>query len=439
MRRCIFVVMMLATAARAEPEPVRRVQPPPETLDHMLARTNEIAHQVARVRGLKLEHTVPYEVVDRAELRRRLIAEAADDKTTAETAAEGLALQRWGFVPLDYDFGTRLLDLLSDQIAGYYDPKTKKLTVLDSAADDPDWAAMVLTHELDHGLQDQAFDLEKFEKLPDDESDAALARHALVEGDGVTLMLEMSLAREGATHPWQEPAVAAAVISSMNAPPADATKDLLSQAPLALREAMLFPYRDGFAFVAALRRTKPWSAIDAAFKRPPRSTEQILHVDKYLSDDKPVPVVAGSSPLADFTVFDTEIWGELGMRSFLRTYGVSDEVSSRAAAGWGGDRAVVLAHTGETNPRKMIAVARFEWDTEVDAREAQAALEHAVDAMTVGAAMGQTTERTRWLALDGTVSWIERKGSAVVMVIGAPLARAAQLDPWRFLSVKKTN
>jgi len=355
MRRCIFVVMMLATTARAEPEAAK---PPPETLDHLLARTDAIAHDVAHVRGLKLKHTVPYEVVDRAELRKRLIAEAAEDKTTTETAAEGLALQRWGFVPLDYDYAARLLDLLSDQIAGYYDAKTKKLTVLDSAGDDPDWASMVLTHELDHGLQDQAFDLEKFEKLPDDESDAALARHALVEGDGVTLMLEMSLAREGATHPWQEPAVAAAVIASMNAPPVDEAKDLMSQAPLALREAMLFPYRDGFAFVAALRRTKPWSAVDAAFKRPPRSTEQILHVDKYLSDDKPIPVIAGTSPLAGFTVFDTEVWGELGMRSFLRTYGVSDEVSSRAAAGWGGDRAVVLAHEGETNPRKMIGVAR---------------------------------------------------------------------------------
>ena len=158
----------------------------------------------------------------------------------------------------------------------------------------------------------------------------------------------------------------------MNAPPLDVAKDLMAQAPLALREAMLFPYRDGFAFVAALRRTKPWSAVDAAFKRPPRSTEQILHVDKYLSDDKPVPVTAGASPLTGYTVFDTEVWGELGMRSFLRTYGVSDDISSRAAAGWGGDRAVVLAHEGETNPRKMIGVARFEWDTEIDAREAQA-------------------------------------------------------------------
>ena len=264
MRRCIFVVMMIATTARAEPEAAKPDQPP-ETLDHLLARTNEIAHDVARVRGLKLKHAMPNEVVDRAELRKRLIAEAAEDKTATETAAEGLALQRWGFVPLDYDYGARVLDLLSDQIAGYYDPKTKKLTILDSAADDPDWASMVLTHELDHGLQDQAFDLEKFEKLPDDESDAALARHALVEGDGVTLMLEMSLAREGCDHP-----VAGAggrrrgdrVDESRRR--STSPKISMSQAPLALREAMLFPVS---RWLRVCRRASPHQAMERGRRR----------------------------------------------------------------------------------------------------------------------------------------------------------------------------
>ena len=430
MWRCpivMLVVMALSASAHAD------------ALSDLLAHTDEVAQNVAHVRGLKLKHKIPNEVVDRAELRKRLIDEAAEDKTAAETIAEGLALQRWGFIPLDYDYPARLLDLLSDQIAGYYDPKTKKLTILDSAANDPEWAAMVLSHELDHGLQDQAFDLEKFEKLPDDESDASLARHALVEGDGVALMLEIAFAQNGIVNPWSHPEVAVAVVSSMNQPdPAakDGKADLLAEAPLALREAMLFPYRDGFAFVAALRRTKPWSVIDGAFKRAPRSTEQILHVDKYLADDKPIPVSVGA-PIAGYTLQDSAVWGELGMRSFLRTHGVSDEVSRRAAEGWGGDRAIVLARENETNPRKMIAVGRFEWDTEIDAREAQAALEHALDEMTVGATMDQTMERTRWLALDGTVSWIERKGAGLVVVIGAPVAMAETIDPWTMLTAKR--
>jgi hypothetical protein len=423
MWRPVVALVLLAGIARAEPDP----------LAALLARTDAVAKEVARVRGLRLKKPIPNEVVDRAELRKRLLAEASEDKNAAETAAQGLALQRWGLVPLDYDYGAHLLDLLADQIAGYYDSKTKKLTILDTAGKDPAWAEMVLAHELDHGLQDQAFDLDLFEKLPDDDTDASLARHALVEGDGVALMIEVMLAREGITLPWAVPEAADAVVQAMGTP--EGGKDSLDAAPLAIREDMLFPYRDGFAFVAALRRTQPWSAIDRAFKRPPRSTEQILHVEKYLADDKPIAVSVGASPLADYPVLTSEVWGELGMRSFLASHGVSAEVAGRAAAGWGGDRVVVLAKSNERSARRTIGVARFEWDSEIDAREAQAALEHALDDQLVGS-YAQTMERTRWFALDGTVSWVERKDAAVVVVIGAPMQLAESIDPWTFLGAK---
>jgi hypothetical protein len=427
-----------ATGARADA--------PPDPLAALLARTDAVAKEVAKVRGLRLKKKIPNEVVDRAELRKRLLEEASEDKTATDTAARGIELQRWGLVPLGYDYTARLVDLLADQIAGYYDSKTKKLTILDSAGSDPAWAEMVLAHELDHGLQDQAFDLDKFEKLPDDDTDALTARHALVEGDGVALMIEVMLAREGISSPWTVPEAADQVIQAMSAPDA-ATKDSLDTSPLAIREEMLFPYRDGFAFVTALRRTKPWSAIDAAFRRPPRSTEQIMHVDKYLADDKPIAVKVEGSPLADYTVLTSDIWGELGMRSFLLTHGVSPIVAANGAAGWGGDRVITLAHKGETNARRTIGIARFEWDTEVDAREAQAALEHAVDDMMIGSfeqtrwapadQSGKMIDRTRWWNIDGTVSWVERRDKAVVIVIGAPMQFAEKLDPWSTLSAKR--
>ena len=422
----LVCVLALASAAYADDDP----------LAALLARTDAVAKEVAKVRGLRLKKKIPNEVVDRAELRKRLLEEASEDKTAADTAARGIELQRWGLVPLGYDYTARLVDLLADQIAGYYDSKTKKLTILDTAGSDPAWAEMVLAHELDHGLQDQAFDLDKFEKLPDDDTDALTARHALVEGDGVALMIEVMLAREGISSPWSVPEAADQVIQAMSAPNGQiggAPKDSLDESPLAIREEMLFPYRDGFAFVTALRRTKPWSAIDAAFRRPPRSTEQIMHVDKYLADDKPIAVKVEGSPLADYAVLTSDVWGELGMRSFLLTHGVSPIVATNGAAGWGGDRVITLAHKGETNARRTIGIARFEWDTEVDAREAQAALEHAVDDMMIGS-FEQTMERTRWWNIDGTVSWVERRDKAVVIVIGAPMQLAEKLDPWTTLT-----
>ncbi|HEY0253764.1 MAG TPA: hypothetical protein VGC41_19675 [Kofleriaceae bacterium] len=413
MSRALLVVMALASVANAD-----ELDP----LHQLLAHTDEIAKQVARTRGLRFKKKVPNEVVDRAELRKRLAAEAHDDKTIAETAAEGIALKRWDLIPIYTDYEAMLLDVLSDQIAGYYDPKTKKLTILDSAANDEGWALMVLAHELDHGLQDQAFDLEKFEKVPDDDDDALAARHALVEGDGVALMLEVAMPEKKDL--WADPAVAELVVASMNNPD---QPDSMANVPLAISESMLFPYRDGFKFVADLRRTKPWSAIDAAFKRPPRSTEQILHVEKYLADEKPI-AVAATEPLAGYELVESTVWGELGTRSFLRAHGVDAYISSRAAAGWGGDRVLAFAKAGETNARRAIGVARFEWDTENDAREAQAAFEHALEAINVGGTIDQTMERTRWQNLDGTRSWIERKGKSLVIVIGAPLA--TDVDGW---------
>ena len=202
---------------------------------------------------------------------------------------------------------------------------------------------------------------------------------------------------------------------------------------------MLFPYRDGFSFVAALRRNQPWSAVDGAFKRPPRSTEQILHPDKYATDEVPV-VVKVDATVGGFAKLHESVWGEFGFSTFLQSHGVSKDVASVAAAGWGGDRVVLLARPGATSPQKMIGVARSEWDSEVDAVEAAEALTRALDDAVVGATIAhdEHDEKTTWMALDGTVAWIERRGTAVVFAIGAPAWAAAQLQAqaWTASSAK---
>src|SRR3954468_10227079 len=136
MSRSLLVVAVLVGTSHADSrpaEPIARpdapLATPPDALAKLLARTDAVAREVARVRGLPLRKAIPNEVVDRDELRRRLVAMAAEDKTRAETAGEGLALARWGMIPLATDYETLLVDLLTEQIAGYYDPDTKKLTI----------------------------------------------------------------------------------------------------------------------------------------------------------------------------------------------------------------------------------------------------------------------------------------------------------------------
>lgn len=405
-----------------------------DPLAALLARTDSIAKQVAKQRGLPLKKKIEQEVVDRDELRARLMKLAAEQKTQTETRAEGLALARWGMIPLDTDYLQLMVDLLTDQIAGYYDPDTKKLTISKSAGDDPDWAEMVLAHELDHALQDQTYDLDKFEDLPDIEGDAALARQALVEGDGVVLMIELMLARKQVPPPWGDPSIARELELAMALPSGDS----LDHAPLAVREALLFPYRAGFTFVAALRRKQPWSAVDAAFKRPPRSTEQILHPDKYKADERPIVVdIKVPAALADYQIAHSTVWGELGFSLFVRSHGLDERAGMLAGDGWGGDRVVTLARPDDPKPEHAIGIARFEWDEEADAIEAHEAAVRALDVAIVGATAEHGDTRTRWLALDGTASVAERRGTSLVIAHGVPvrLLDAVQAELWTATSI----
>jgi hypothetical protein len=383
---------------------------------------------------LPLKKKVEQEVVDRDELRARLMKLAAEQKTQTETRAEGLALARWGMIPLDTDYLQLMVDLLTDQIAGYYDPETNKLTISKSAGDDPEWAEMVLAHELDHALQDQTYDLDKFEDVPDTEGDAALARRALVEGDGVVLMIELMLSRKQVAPPWRDPTIARELELAMAVP----NGDLLDKAPLAVREALLFPYRAGFTFVAALRRRQPWSAVDAAYKRPPRSSEQILHPEKYKDDDKPIAVdIKIPASLADYQITHSTVWGELGFSLFVRSHGVSDHMGALAAHGWGGDRVITLTRFGDPKPEHAIGIARLEWDEEADAIEAHQAAVRALDSAIFGATAEHGEARTRWLAVDGTASIAERRGTSIVIAHGVPvrLLDAVQGELWTATSI----
>jgi hypothetical protein len=405
-----------------------------DPLAALLARTDTIAKQVAKLRGLPLKKKIEQEVVDREELRARLMKLAAEQKTQTETRLEGLALARWGMIPLDTDYLQLMIDLLTDQIAGYYDPETKKLTISKSAGADLDWAEMVLAHELDHALQDQTYDLDKFEDVPDTEGDAALARKALVEGDGVVLMIELMLSRKHVPPPWRDPSIARELELAMALP----SGDLLDKAPLAVREALLFPYRAGFTFVAALRRKQPWSAVDAAYKRPPRSSEQILHPEKYKDDEKPIAVeIKVPAALADYQIAHSTVWGEVGFSVFARSHGLDDHAGTLAADGWGGDRVLTLTKQGDLKPEHAIGIARFEWDEEADAIEAHQAAVRALDAAIVGATAEHGENRTRWLAVDGTASVVERRGTSIVIAHGVPvrLLDAVQAELWTATSI----
>jgi hypothetical protein len=410
----VIVVGGLAAAAIAGPER--------DWSATLLDRADDVAKEVSKLRGLKQKKPIKRDVVDEAELRKRLVERATREKNAAELAAEARALRRWGLIPDDADYSALIVDVLTEQIAGFYDPEDETLYIAKGKSGEaaPADADLLLAHEIDHALQDQHFDLEKFTDISATEGDALLARRALVEGDGVVVMLEVVLARDGTPAPWSDPEIADTLERSFSATSGmRASADRLAKAPLVLREQLLFPYRAGLRFVAELRRRQPWSKVNAAFAKPPRSTEQILHPDAYVAGDDPVPVGVGvPRGLDGWDLGHHTVWGEAGVTIFFAQHGVDAETAAMAAAGWGGDR--VALFVPEAGTAAAIGVLRSVWDSEADAIEAEEAFALAVDRLVDGT----TLARGRWLGLDGRLAWVERAGTEVTVVVGAPLARA---------------
>jgi hypothetical protein len=410
----------------------------------LIARTDDIAKEVSKLRGLKIKKPIRRDVMDVDHLRERLLTRFGEEYTDAEMAAEQLALERWGLVPHGLDVHDVLLDVLTEQIAGFYDPADGTLYIAarpaGSTEADLAWADMLMAHEIVHALQDQHFDLEKLTDLPRTEADAQLARQALVEGDGVVAMVELVLARQGIAPPWGMEDAVAMMTGTMQAAGNEPGEDQLSRAPLVVRDLLMFPYAAGMKFVATIRARHPWKRVDQVFKDPPQSTEQILHPELYLAKEAPHRVTARTpNSLKDWRVVDETVWGEAGWSVLLRQHGVENARATAAAAGWGGDRVLVYAAADRKAPRDAVGVGLTSWDADIDAMEFEEAAIDAIDRMVTGTVIEHGKTRTVWLGVDARVSIVERREDEVLVVVGAPLAAEPAIadEVWKTWKVKR--
>jgi hypothetical protein len=243
-----------------------------------------------------------------------------------------------------------------DQVGGYYDPRTKGLAVVDGPAGGGALREVVLAHELNHALEDQRFGLGEGGAQPAID-DCGLANTALVEGTATSVMY----------------AYAQRFLDS-----ADALGDLLSaalqtgtgaQLPRYLEDSLTWPYEGGLAFVNRLyARLHGWALVNYVLRRRrPATTEQVLHPDKYLTDERPLPVPAPAGPGAGWKAVDGGTLGEFDTRELLRIANAPG--ADEAAAGWGGGRYALWQHGGS-----HALVLSWRWDTPGDARQAATAL-----------------------------------------------------------------
>jgi hypothetical protein len=321
----------------------------------LVAATNEVLQETSQLRELAVLRPVQSSAQSRAEIEHMIIANLDRDTTAADMHASEVTLKRLGLVPANFELRPLIVRLLTEQVAGYYDPREQQFHLADWI--DVDGQKPIMAHELTHALQDQHFNLRRFEKWPKGDSDAELATHALIEGDA-TLAMTLYVSND--------PARALVFLKSFMA--AETSSQELEKAPRALRETLLFPYQEGLTWTRAIYQNGGWSAVSRAFKTLPQSSEQILHPPKYFIHEAPVKVSLPDVHLSlgrGWRQIDADVNGEWSFYLILDEFLKYASTSRQAAAGWAGDRYA----TYENADGQSAYVSLSAWDTEKDARE----------------------------------------------------------------------
>ena len=392
-----------ASAQRARPAAVN-----PKTAAVREA-TSEVLRETSQLRKLPVLRQVRSGAQSRSEIEQMLIRNLNESATPEEMAASEATLKKLGLVPADFQLRPFIIKLLTEQVAGYYDPKTQEFYLADWI--DLDGQKPVIAHELTHALQDQHFNLRRFEDWPKHDSDAELAAHSLVEGDASFLMMQ---------YVTQSPMRQLAFLKAMVTGGAGSSEQI-DKAPRVLRETMLFPYLQGTSFVTQVYKSGGWEAVTAAYKTLPQSTEQVLHAEKYQAGEAPKKVAlrdVSASLGKGWRMADHDVEGEWGFYLLLDEFLQSSDASKRAAEGWGGDRYALFL--GPNRASDVVVAHKTVWDTEPDALEFfDAYVKRTTKRYGVEPSEVAESGRQLWKTKEGGVI-IERTGSSVVILEGVP-------------------
>jgi hypothetical protein len=367
--------------------------------------TREMIPRVEEAVGLRFRHPPVVAARSREQVRRYIDRKIEVEVPPAELRAIERAYRAFGLVPDTADLRRLMLELYTEQVAGFYDPDSSMLFVLRGA--DPVQLRLVLAHELVHALQDQYMSLNQILKLRR-QNDRQMAGQAVAEGQATLASLEalqpgMQLLGEQIGGMWDT--VREAIRTQQSAMP------VFASAPRIVQEGLLFPYVAGaeFMFNFARRRSRPdeqpWG------ERLPVSTEQVLHPSRYLARESPRRVSFARAG-ADTVVYHDD-FGEFETRVVLETWGIGDSDAIAAAGGWNGDRYEVRGSAAGT-----VVLWATAWDTPQDADEFARTLERGWARRTSGRAgvpYGPPTAQRRWLVERLTIRSI-----AVVRLVDAP-------------------
>jgi hypothetical protein len=326
----------------------------------------EIEAQVTELRGLALKRPVEPRIVSPDEIAQILRQSVEEDTPADLLAAYERLYQGLGLMDPDQRLADVYVDLLESQVGGLYVPSDERLYVVSRDGTVDAVERVLFAHEFTHALQDQHFDLEAIQDGLVDQTDRQLARLALVEGDAYV-----------ANTRWMLQHLSAAELRELIELSSDPeTLAALERIPPIVQSSILFAATQGTQWVLQIQSRGGWEAVDAVWARPPESTEQILHPEKYDANEPPIEVElpddlarrlgSGWSVLLEDTIGEHQlgIWLS-GVDAPSGIAATLPAAAAEAAAGWGGDRIVLLGGPNDTTAIVLVT----EWDGTPDAGE----------------------------------------------------------------------
>lgn len=342
----------IGATATAVPEPSGSAQ----SEEELLAALREIEQQVLAIRGLPAAEIGPADLITRAELGDELERIFEEEYPPEDRERDEIALRALGLLEEGQDIAELQLQLLGDQVLGFYDDVERRMVIVTDAGLDAE-ARMTYAHEYTHALQDAAFDFDSLETDAEGEDDRGLARTALIEGDASVTMLAWAFAN-------LSPQELLEITTGGSVPD-------MTGIPSWMAAQLEFPYIEGLSWASVLVEnpiSPDFTAIDEAFVDPPDSTEQIMDADAWEAREAPIEVadVDLAGALGDgWAEVDATPIGQAMIAIVLEFHGVDRLTAVEAASGWGGDRAVVA-----TGPDGAFALSwRLAWDEPIDASE----------------------------------------------------------------------
>jgi len=399
------------TASPTQEEPTKTPYPTSVLNTQLTNEINLIQSQVVDERGLQPKYPVPVVLLSPDALRQNVINDFEGDYTDEEISDEVLEYSIIGLLDPGFDLRTFEINLQSEQIAGYYDPETAEMFVVQAQGfQGPE--RLTYSHEYTHVLQDQNYDIQHGLNYNDDaceaDSEHCAAVQALIEGDATL-----------SEYIWETYYATAQDKQQIDAFNNSLKSPIFDSAPAFMKDDLLFPYSQGSTFVMDILNNGGWSAVDAVYHNPPESTEQILHPNLYPSD-KPIPV-----DLPDLTSALGDGWRELSRDQMGEWYtylilarGVNpnarldDTIAQTAAAGWGGDEYLVL-HNDSTSSTAF--VMKTVWDTTNDATEFLTALQQSANSR-FGVSATQQGDTLTW-SYSGGYSSLYLSGDTTIWII----------------------